>query len=44
MHAHPMSCAGEVVLFELLAWLQEQEQFWRAEECTRRKLCPGAAL
>ena len=24
--------AGSVVLYEFLAWLQEQEQFWNAEE------------
>ena len=40
MHAHPMSCAGEVVLFELLAWLQEQEQYWRAEDAPDESCVP----
>ena len=30
MSIHAVSCAGEVVLFELIAWLQEQEQYWLA--------------
>ena len=44
MSTRPVSCAGEVVLFELLAWLQEQEQYWRAddaldEDCVPELLC-----
>ena len=44
MRANAASCAGEVVLFELLAWLQEQEQYCRAEDapdtgCVLELLC-----
>ncbi|CAK0782548.1 hypothetical protein CVIRNUC_005766 [Coccomyxa viridis] len=31
---------GEVVLFELLAWLQEQEQYWRAEDAPDESCVP----
>ena len=40
MRVHFASCAGEVVLFELLAWLQEQEQFWRAEDAPDESCAP----
>ena len=33
--------AGSVVLYEFLAWLQEQEHFWKAEEPLDEALEPA---
>ena len=37
----PSRSAGNVVLYEFLAWLQEQEQFWEVEERVEEQIEPA---